>query len=299
MEPLKIHHRVQDAYQVFCFEHDARLPYEAIQQQPLSPVPGKGVVLSGRSPTWLFAWAVAQAMDTPWVAIYDPRVGGALVVHSRVSEPTVGTLVPVPAEHVLLEVPPDKQPETRAQTGVGQPRIALVGPPHSGKSVVGYALDRALEERLPGETFFLRAVPDGEGNWYAELPPRRADIFRIKGRWDEPFVQQIEKEIQTLGQTKTLTLVDTGGKIDSYTYRILRACSHAIVVSSRPEVVAEWIGAIKAAEADLLAVVHTSLEVVSEVLEPGPPMILHIGPTERGKHPAIPEVLIEHLLHLT
>ncbi len=296
MNALQLKLREFDAYQVVRFVHGERIDYKTLRSPELQLVPGKGVIFSGRSPTWLYAWSALQAADAPWVGVYDPRESTVVIVHTRVSEYCVGCTFPIPPEHVQA-TPPENVSEKpkRQQQGV---RLALVGPPHSGKSVFGYALAQALRVRLPDRVFFLRAVPDGEGNWFAEMPPEQARLHRIKGAWSEDFVRSVEREIEGLGQTKPLLLVDTGGKIDRYTYRILQACTHAVVVSGRPDGVLEWIGVIKAAEAQPLAVVYSSLEEVSKVLRSEIPMELRVGPTERGKQPAIPEVFLTYLINL-
>lgn len=42
----------------------------------------KGVILSGRGPTWLYAAMSHSYHAYPWFACYDPRIG-AIVVHSH------------------------------------------------------------------------------------------------------------------------------------------------------------------------------------------------------------------------
>ncbi|MEA5593480.1 CRISPR-associated ring nuclease Crn3/Csx3 [Rivularia sp. UHCC 0363] len=43
-----------------------------------------GVVISGRAPTWLYAYLTHELHPTAWVACYDPRLGAVVVAtHSR------------------------------------------------------------------------------------------------------------------------------------------------------------------------------------------------------------------------
>lgn len=55
-----------------------------------------GLVISGRGPVWLYAYLVHLAHPFAWVATYDPRLNGAVVVMNHVpSGPGVGDIIPV------------------------------------------------------------------------------------------------------------------------------------------------------------------------------------------------------------
>ena len=56
---------------------------------------GVGVVLSGRGPVWLFGAMVHEYHPTPFVACYDPRLGGGVVVESHTKEVKLGDVIPV------------------------------------------------------------------------------------------------------------------------------------------------------------------------------------------------------------
>lgn len=55
----------------------------------------KGVVISGRGPTWLYCTLVHIYHPALWVAIYDPRIGGAVVVASHTPQTTTGDVISV------------------------------------------------------------------------------------------------------------------------------------------------------------------------------------------------------------
>lgn len=57
----------------------------------------KGVILSGRGPIWLFCFLAHYYHPTTWVATYDPRLGGAVVVESHCRSYSVGQVVQVEA----------------------------------------------------------------------------------------------------------------------------------------------------------------------------------------------------------
>jgi len=56
--------------------------------------PRKGVVISGRGPIWLHCFLAHKYHHTPFVAIYDPRLGAVVVQsHSDLKEGDVLDLV--------------------------------------------------------------------------------------------------------------------------------------------------------------------------------------------------------------
>ena len=55
---------------------------------------GKGVVISGRGPVWLFGLLFHEAHFAKWVASYDPRLEGAVVFESHDPGVKVGTVIP-------------------------------------------------------------------------------------------------------------------------------------------------------------------------------------------------------------
>jgi len=60
--------------------------------------PSEGVVLSGRGPNWLYPALAHRYHYCKWVAIYDPRQEGAIVVATHDPNVPVGTLIEVPHE---------------------------------------------------------------------------------------------------------------------------------------------------------------------------------------------------------
>lgn len=66
-----------------------------IEQAPAVPC-DRGVVLNGRAPIWLMAALSHEYHPARWVATFDPRLGGAVVVSRHHKEaPQVGEVVPV------------------------------------------------------------------------------------------------------------------------------------------------------------------------------------------------------------
>ncbi len=60
----------------------------------------EGILISGRGPVWLYGFLTHLAHPFKWVAIHDPRLGGAVVVERHSADaPAVGSLIPLPQEH--------------------------------------------------------------------------------------------------------------------------------------------------------------------------------------------------------
>ena len=60
----------------------------------------KGVVLSGRGPIWLYGFLIHFYHPTKFVATYDPRLKGAVVVETHVSDHQVGDIIPIDLKDV-------------------------------------------------------------------------------------------------------------------------------------------------------------------------------------------------------
>lgn len=60
----------------------------------------QGLVLSGKVPHWLMAGMAIAYCNQPWLAVYQPTLGYAVVIASRTRGVPIGDLVPV--DHTLL-----------------------------------------------------------------------------------------------------------------------------------------------------------------------------------------------------
>lgn len=61
----------------------------------------KGVILSGRGPVWLYGFLVHYYHPTKWIATFDPRLQGAIVVASHDADVQVGSIIPLSSEDFL------------------------------------------------------------------------------------------------------------------------------------------------------------------------------------------------------
>ncbi len=87
----------QKTYVVVEFEINTISPEDLKSIAPPDPVAGnfahKGVILSGRGPIWLYGFLIHYYHPTLWVATFDPRLQGAVVVESHTSDMKVGEVV--------------------------------------------------------------------------------------------------------------------------------------------------------------------------------------------------------------
>lgn len=82
----------------------------------LLPQRHQGVVFSGRGPLWLYGHLVHLAHAFAWVAVYDPRLSGAVVVMRHTpSAPPLGQVIPcTPHEDVMPAAEPAAAPRFTA-----------------------------------------------------------------------------------------------------------------------------------------------------------------------------------------
>lgn len=76
------------------FESDGVLIPEDLYSLSPPTVRGvKGVVLSGRGPIWLYCFLTHFYHPTAFIATYDPRLEGAVIVESHSVNYTVGSVL--------------------------------------------------------------------------------------------------------------------------------------------------------------------------------------------------------------
>lgn len=55
----------------------------------------RGLILTGRGPIWLYSYLTHLAHTFAWVAVYDPRLSGAVVVQRHTKDaPEIGVVIP-------------------------------------------------------------------------------------------------------------------------------------------------------------------------------------------------------------
>ncbi len=61
------------------------------------PVPWeRGLVLSGKLPHWLLSGLALAYRQARWLAVYQPQIGGAVVIHAPTGSPALGDTLPWP-----------------------------------------------------------------------------------------------------------------------------------------------------------------------------------------------------------
>jgi CRISPR-associated protein Csx3 len=67
----------------------------------------EGIIISGRLPVWAFSTLIHYFHPRPWVATFDPRLGGGVVVATHTRDVSVGEIIPVTPDlpKVTVEFP--------------------------------------------------------------------------------------------------------------------------------------------------------------------------------------------------
>lgn len=139
--------------------------------------------------------------------------------------------------------------------------IAIVGPPHSGKSIFLAELYRQMLQRQPSGVFLQRACPDGEGLWSNEADPAIVQQIRKKSAFSEEFILITLQGIERLGRNMhhNIVLLDLGGKRTAENAEILRRSTHCIILSSQMEEIPAWQTFATAEGCHILAILHSQL----------------------------------------
>ena len=263
--------------------------------------PRKGVLISGRAPVWLYAYLVHECHPTLWVACYDPRLG-AVVTSTHSTEITVGQVIALETLNLappsIQSVRPSQSVQPAQTDGIG---LLIVGPPDSGKSVLSHQIFSTLIQEYP-DIYLQRAHWDGEGNWTLELPAKETasatdeerEAYKLlnKGGLTETFFPYQGQAILNLRQQKRLVIVDAGGMVQPEKKSILEACTHYVIISSKPEEIEPWHH-FCAEEGGLepVAVIHSVLKNRCEVMRQEPFLEMTCGPWIMGKTAGIPSAL--------
>lgn len=161
------------------------------------------------------------------------------------------------------------------------PAVLLGGPPHAGKSVLFHSLTRELHQRhVPHHA--VRACPDGEGNWFQELGPDEAQVYRFKGEWTEAFTQGICEDLR---HRHLPLLVDMGGRPQAEQIPIFLLCTHSLLLlrADEPQSTAAWRELAQSNGLIPLARLSSQLEGESIITAFEPVITGTITGLERGK----------------
>jgi len=118
------------------------------------------------------------------------------------------------------------------------PAILLAGPPHSGKSVLAYLVTNRLRQMNIAH-YLLRAVPDGEGNWFLQGGGEAVRLLRLKhkGQYTPAFLAHMHQVIENRALP---LLVDIGGRPQPDQMDLLAACTHSVLLYRTAADLAEW-----------------------------------------------------------
>jgi CRISPR-associated protein Csx3 len=244
-----------------------------------------GVLISGRAPIWVYAYFVNELHPTKWVACYDPRISGGVVVATHSNQVTIGQII------------------TESQSSEVQlcPALMIVGPPNSGKSVLSHALFQTLLQEN-SQVYLQRANWDGEGNWTIELGDEgQAEIMKVsnKGELTQGFFPYHAQAILELRRQKSLVIVDIGGMVQPEKQPILEACSHYLIVSSKLDEVIKWHEFCRdRVNLSTVAVIHSTLETCEEVNQSQPYLEMTCGAWLMGHSRAVPDELLKRVRSL-
>ena len=92
MSEIKFNVIDKGEYAIVEFELSEPLTPEELKSIKPPNIVGKGVVLSGRGPIWLYGFLIHYYHPATFIATYDPRIG-AVIVESHTPKHKVGDVI--------------------------------------------------------------------------------------------------------------------------------------------------------------------------------------------------------------
>jgi len=94
MNKINFNIEEKEEYTLVSFEiPDILTPEDLSALSPPEVNGAKGVVLSGRGPIWLYCFLTHFYHPTKFIATYDPRLEGAVIVERHSSKYRVGSII--------------------------------------------------------------------------------------------------------------------------------------------------------------------------------------------------------------
>lgn len=170
-------------------------------------------------------------------------------------------------------------------------KVALCGPPHSGKSCLREGLKQALmvlhrAEQAP-YPYVLTACPDGEGSWYSETVQCDPALARqlkeaYKANFTCKFAQEKARQVQNL--TLPLNVIDIGGRIDDKNRSIAQHATHAVILTGNMSCIPEWWVFCQELKLQVIAKLHSNYHGTCDRIDSEVPILTgSIHYLERGQ----------------
>ena len=206
------------------------------------------------------------------IAILDPKIGKAgyktyIVTSSHHPDYEVGDLVET--EEPQIERTPIK--------------LALGGPPHSGKSCLREGLKRRIMGTLNAPyPYVISACPDGEPAGMQEIhnrdPKLAQDIKQgTKGDFTLEYAEQTAQGIKSINGL--ITIVDLGGIPSAENKLILKECTHVVILAgdsaerSYQDSLVEWESYCMDLDVPIIAKIHSDLNASSDHIDAESPVL--------------------------
>lgn len=150
-------------------------------------------------------------------------------------------------------------------------KLALMGPPHTGKSCFKAALKTAFG-RLPARPYLyvIDATADGEGAWYHETAARHPDLARsLKERKRKPYTWKFADwaagSVRDCGER--YVLIDTGGMITLMNCLVWAFASHALLLHKDPASLEDWRAVCRHLRLPIFAEIESDLHATADRID--------------------------------
>ncbi|MBR8828042.1 MAG: hypothetical protein DSM107014_09105, partial [Gomphosphaeria aponina SAG 52.96 = DSM 107014] len=152
-------------------------------------------------------------------------------------------------------------------------KIALIGPPNTGKTCLREGLRKALAQEQNLDYYLISGCPDGDGAWHSETAQKYPELAKelkeeYKAKITPEFAAFKAREIEVI--KNKLLVFDLGGKRTEENKTILKKATHGILLVQKenPEQqIKEWQDFCQALNLPIIAVIYSEKEGKQDIIE--------------------------------
>jgi len=193
------------------------------------------------------------------IAVFDPKLG----------DQELDEYVITITHHPNYQIGDKISIKTQAQSLL---KIALIGPPNTGKTCLREGLRKALSQYQNLDYYIISGCPDGDGAWHSETFQNHPELAKqlkeeYKAKFTPEFAKLKARDIEVI--KNQLLIFDVGGQITEDNKIIMKQATHAIILVRKGDKKAlkEWQDFCQELNRPVIAIIESELDGKEDKIE--------------------------------